>query len=196
MDSMSRSSQLRGEAATHAVLAAAHRLLAAPDIAMPSVGAIAAEAGVTRATIYNHFTSRTALVDAVLDDTVRRHGMDRLVEQTLRMPWQEALTAAITTCAQFWDAERALLRRLLVTRAEEPEVTERLRQREAWRTEQFATILTPLQTSPAFSDLVGGTVALTSFATYDQLLTQTGSNATAERAMRIAATAWINATAS
>jgi hypothetical protein len=122
--------------------------------------------------------------------------MDRLVEQTLGMPWREALAAAITTCAQFWDAERALLRRLFVTQAQEPEVTERLQQREMWRTKQFATILTPLQTSPAFSDLVGGTVALTSFATYDQLLAQTGSNATAERAMRIAATAWINATAS
>ena len=162
---------------------------------MPGVGAIAAEAGVTRATIYNHFTSRAVLVDAVLDDTVRRHGMDHLVERTRHMPWREALLAAVTTCAQFWDAERALLRRLLVTQAQEPELTERLQQREAWRTKQFATILTPLQPSPAFGELVGGTVALTSFATYDQLLTHTGSSATAAHAMRTATTAWIDAAA-
>jgi AcrR family transcriptional regulator len=163
---------------------------------MPSVGAIATEAGVSRATIYNHFTSRAALVDAVVEDTVRQHGMDRLVEQTLSLPWQEALTAAVTTCAHFWDAEHALLRRLFVTHLEEPEVTKRLRQREAWRTEQFAAILTPLRTAPAFGDIVAGAVALTSFATYDQLLTHTGSSATAEAGMRIAATAWIKAAAS
>ncbi|GEM30245.1 hypothetical protein NN3_12520 [Nocardia neocaledoniensis NBRC 108232] len=53
-----------------AVLDAATRLLAThPDAGM---AAIAAEAGVTRQTVYAHFTSRDELVDAVITRTTER----------------------------------------------------------------------------------------------------------------------------
>lgn len=74
--------------------------------------------------------------------------MDRLIERSRGIPWRDALTASVTTCAEFWAAEQAVLRRLLASEVVEPDVTDRLRQREAWRSEQFGTILAPL-TSPA-----------------------------------------------
>ena len=184
------SGQLRGQAATDAVLAAARHLLAGTQSGVPSMEAIAAAAGVTRATVYNHFTSRAALIDAVLTDTVRRHGMDCLVERSERRSGNDALTATITTCATFWKSERGLLRCLYGSGSDEPDVTQGLRQREAWRTKQFATIMAAA--SPAApSRAVGVVVALTSFATYDQLVTHTGDHATAELAMQRAAAAFL-----
>lgn len=183
------SRQLRGPAATEAVVAAARRLLAGIEGGVPSMEAIAADAGVTRATVYNHFSSRAALIDAVLTDAVRRHGMDRLVERSRGPSGNEALKVAITTCATFWESERTLLRCLFTLGADEPDVIQGLRQREAWRTQQFAEIVaaaTPAETS---SRLVGVIVALTSFATYDQLVTHTDDHATAEEAMQRAVAA-------
>lgn len=185
------SRQLRGSAATAAIVAAARRLLAGTAGRVPSMEAIAVEAGVTRATVYNHFTSRAALVDAVLTDTVRRHGMDRLVERSQETSESDALTAAIATCATFWRLERELLRSLFAFGSDEPDVTHGLQQREAWRTTQFAEIVTIASPAETSNRVVGVVVALTSFATYDQLVTQTGDHATAERAMQRAVAACI-----
>ncbi len=63
-----------------AVLAAATRVFAVAD-AEPSIRAIAREAGVGIATLYRHFPTREALVDAVYQDQVQRltAGADELL---------------------------------------------------------------------------------------------------------------------
>lgn len=139
--------------------------------------------------MYNHFSSRAALIDAVLSDAVRRHGMDRLAERSQDLHWREALTATIATCATFWGSEQALLRRLFAVGTDERDLIEGLRRRERWRADQFAALLAPVVPPETQVDVVGVAVALTSFATYDQLITQTGDPATAERAMQLAVTA-------
>lgn len=75
---------LRADAARNreTVLAAATRAFAASDTE-PSIRAIARQAGVGVATVYRHFPTREALVDAVYRDQVVRltSGADRLLAE-------------------------------------------------------------------------------------------------------------------
>ncbi len=85
--------ELRVDAARNreALLDAATRTFAA-SATEPSMRAIAREAGVGIATLYRHFPTREALVEAVYRDQVQRltHGADDLLE---RLPPSEALRA-------------------------------------------------------------------------------------------------------
>ena len=84
---------LRADAARNrdALLEAATRTFAA-SVTEPSMRAIAREAGVGIATLYRHFPTREALVDAVYQDQVQRltQGADALLE---RLPPVEAMRA-------------------------------------------------------------------------------------------------------
>jgi AcrR family transcriptional regulator len=85
--------ELRADAARNreALLEAATRIFAA-SATEPSMRAIAREAGVGIATLYRHFPTREALVDAVYQDQVQRltHGAGELLR---RLPPSEALRA-------------------------------------------------------------------------------------------------------
>jgi AcrR family transcriptional regulator len=85
--------ELRADAARNreAVLAAATRTFAA-SATEPSMRAIAREAGVGIATLYRHFPTREALVDAVYQDQVQRltRGAGVLLR---RLPPSQALRA-------------------------------------------------------------------------------------------------------
>jgi len=88
-----KSAELRSDAARNrdAVLAAATRTFAA-SASEPTMRAIAREAGVGIATLYRHFPTREALVDAVYHDQVQRltQGADELLQ---RLPPSEAMRA-------------------------------------------------------------------------------------------------------
>ena len=187
---MTKLGVLRGPAAHTAILAAARDLLSRDQPDFPGMEAIAATAGVTRMTIYNHFTSRAALIDAVLTDVVARAEMDRLVDRGATLPAHDALVAAIDTTACFWSKERPLLRRLFLPSPEEPAVTATLKRREGWRYQQFYSILGRLIPTAAREDLTattGAVVALTSFPTYEQIITYAADAATARTTMLRAA---------
>ena len=85
------STELRADAARNrqALLEAATRTFAA-SATEPSMRAIAREAGVGIATLYRHFPTREALVDAVYQDQVQRltQGAGELLR---RLPPSEAL---------------------------------------------------------------------------------------------------------
>jgi len=87
------STELRADAARNreALLDAATRTFAASDTE-PSMRAIARAAGVGIATLYRHFPTREALVDAVYQDQVQRltQGADALLRQ---VPPDEAMRA-------------------------------------------------------------------------------------------------------
>jgi AcrR family transcriptional regulator len=131
---------------------------------------VAAAAGVTRMTVYNQFGSRTALIEAVLDQVVARDRMDQLVDGTGELDPAEALHAALVTTCRFWRAERPLLRRLFAVAYAEPPVAALLARREGWRRDQFAALLD--RAAPALRDnsgLLDLLVAVTSFPAYDHL---------------------------
>ncbi len=87
------STELRSDAARNrkALLEAATRTFAA-SATEPSMRVIARNAGVGIATLYRHFPTREALVDAVYQDQVRRltHGATALLEQN---PPRQAMRA-------------------------------------------------------------------------------------------------------
>jgi AcrR family transcriptional regulator len=152
------------------VLAAARAVLSDPACPAWSMETVAAAAGVTRMTVYNQFGSRTALIEAVLDQVVARDRMDQLVDGTSELDPADALHAALGTTFRFWHAERPLLRRLFAVAYAEPAVAALLARREGWRRDQFAALLG--RAAPALRDDSGVLdllVAVTSFPTYDRL---------------------------
>jgi AcrR family transcriptional regulator len=152
------------------VLAAARAVLSDPAGLAWGMETVAAAAGVTRMTVYNQFGSRTALIEAVLDQVVARDRMDQLLDGTSELDPADALHAALVTTCRFWHAERPLLRRLFAAAYAEPAVAALLARREGWRRDQFASLLgraaSALHEDSALLDLL---VAVTSFPAYDHL---------------------------
>jgi AcrR family transcriptional regulator len=73
-----------------AVLDGARRAIATSGTAI-TMTQVAAECGIAKATLYNHFRSREALLDAVLVDEV-----DQLIEAARGLPLADALAAVAT----------------------------------------------------------------------------------------------------
>jgi AcrR family transcriptional regulator len=168
-----RGSGVRAQAAAESrtrVLDAARAVLSDPTGEAWSMETVAAAAGVTRMTVYNQFGSRTAVIEAVLDQVVDRDRMDRLVDGTSALDPADALHAALVTTCRFWHAERPLLRRLFAVACTEPAVAALLSRREGWRRDQLGSLLgravPALQEDGALLDVV---VAVTSFPAYDRL---------------------------
>jgi AcrR family transcriptional regulator len=96
------------------VVAAARRLLmkqGGPDVF--SLDAVAKRAGVTRLTVYNQFGSRSGLLEAVYDDLARRGRIGERLSAAFQLSDAEGcLNAAVAAFVEFWNAERAALRRL------------------------------------------------------------------------------------
>lgn len=152
------------------VLDAARAVLSDPATDAWGMETVAAAAGVTRMTVYNQFGSRTAVIEAVLNQVVARDRMDQLVDGTSELDPVDALHAALVTTCRFWHAERPLLRRLFATAYTEPAVAELLARREGWRREQLGSLLG--RVSPALREdgaLLDVVVAVTSFPAYDRL---------------------------
>ncbi|MEP7055487.1 MAG: TetR/AcrR family transcriptional regulator [Actinomycetota bacterium] len=159
-------------ATVHAVVRAARDVLSDPEPGTWSMEAVALAAGVTRATVYNHFRSRTDLIEAVLDTVVARDRMDRLVEVSADADPVVALRQAVARTCRFWHAERPLLRRLFATAYADASVEALLRRREGWRREQLAVLLGRVGGVPsraAARTRADVLLALTSFPTYDRL---------------------------
>jgi AcrR family transcriptional regulator len=77
-----------------------------------SVDTVAKQAGVARATIYNQFSNRAGLIEALFDDLARRGGMFELGEVFQIENPIEALNEFIRAFGRFWTTDRILIRRL------------------------------------------------------------------------------------
>jgi AcrR family transcriptional regulator len=172
-DGVDRRTGARARAAADSrakVLAGARAVLSDPADPGWGMGTVAAAAGVTRMTVYNQFGSRTALIEAVLDQVVARDRMDRLVDGTRELDPADALRAAVLTTCRFWHAERPLLRRLFAVAYTEPAVAALLARREVWRRDQFVSLLSRFAPAhPVDGAVLDVLVAVTSFPAYDRL---------------------------
>jgi AcrR family transcriptional regulator len=75
---------------------------------------VAARAGVSRATLYRHFASVTALLDGVAADLLARARFDKLLS-ALELPDPvQALRQVVSAGTGIWAADTALVRNLLV----------------------------------------------------------------------------------
>ena len=163
-------------ATRQALIDAARDLLAEGRWSAFTLEAVAARAGVTRATVYNQVASKAGLLDAVLTALVERARMDRLLTDTQQMTARQARMFVVEQTCRFWHAERAVLRPLFGLAAIDQEIAANLAQREQWRTDQLDGLLTRLLATrngpsprPPRAALLAGLRAVTSFPTYDAL---------------------------
>ena len=82
---------------------------------------VAARAGVSRATLYRHFASVTALLDAVAADLLARARFDRLLAALEDPDPVRALRDVVTAGTGIWAADTALVRNLLAMASTQPD---------------------------------------------------------------------------
>jgi AcrR family transcriptional regulator len=141
------------DATSDRILAAARRLLETGPGGALSVGKVAREAGVTRATVYNRFGSRAGLIRALTPAAVSAQPADGDPRETLR----QFLSAS---CAR-WAASPILFRHLPAIAAVDQETPRRLAE-----TLGAADALRPGCSLKEAEDVVA---TLGSFAVFDRL---------------------------
>lgn len=77
-----------------------------------SVDAVAKQADVARATVYNQFGNKLGLLEALFDDLARRGGMFELGEVFQKENSLDALNEFVAAFGRFWTIDRIIIRRL------------------------------------------------------------------------------------
>jgi AcrR family transcriptional regulator len=167
-----------------AIIDAAHRLLRDPAGGALSLDEVARTAGITRATLYNHFGSRRALLTAVFEDQGRVIGYQRVhAAQQIADP-RDALAAVLRELARAWSSDRVALRRSLALAASDAEANALVARYEGYRRQEIGLFALRLvdaglidRATPAGETAIRFG-ALTSFHFYD-VLAHTDSEETA-----------------
>jgi AcrR family transcriptional regulator len=107
-----RSRPPRAEGTRERILAAVRDLLAEGGFHESTVEQVAERAGISRATLYQHFRSRVELVDAVCDTFAVNPALVEL-RQTVELPDPAAaLAETLVEAVRFWASEDAILAEL------------------------------------------------------------------------------------
>src|SRR5438132_9642958 len=102
------------------IVAAVHALLEEGTFHESTVEQVAARAGVSRATLYQHFGSRLGLVDAICE-TFDANPALIAIRETVRDPdLSTALDRSIAHTVAFWASEEAVLEPLYGAAAVDP----------------------------------------------------------------------------
>jgi AcrR family transcriptional regulator len=160
------------------ILVAARDVLATQDAL--TVDAVARAADVARATVYNQFTSKSGLLDALFDWLAQRGGLTTLPAVFMQADPDLALEAFITTFGVFWASDQLVLRRLRALAALDAELGVLVRARDEWRRGGLRRLLE--RRGEARGDIVDVLHVLTSFETFDTLI---GEQRTPEEATRL-----------
>ena len=105
-----------------AILDAVHALLAAPDAGRLTLDGVARKAGVTRATVYNQFGSRQALLTSAFSDQGRLIRYDRVIAATEIAEPSAALSATLREACRAWETIAPSIRRVLALQVLDPEI--------------------------------------------------------------------------
>lgn len=173
------------ERTRRSILDAARRRLVETGFHRLSLEDVAADAGVTRVTIYRHFESKLGLLDAICEDLNQRAGLVKGMHVALEIADAVgAFTAMVKELCRFWSTEPDVLRRLISLAAVDPEAQQVIAIRERWRYRQINACVKRLakadRLQPQF-DTRRATAAIgtmTSFPTCDELATHLRTNLT------------------
>ena len=99
---------------------AVHELLAEGGFHTAAVEEVAARAGVSRATLYQHFRSRIELVDAICETFDENPALLRLRETVELADAGEALAETLALTVRFWSSENGVLSQLYGVAAVDP----------------------------------------------------------------------------
>ena len=102
------------------IVAAVRELLAEGTFHASPVEEVAERAGVSRATLYQHFRSRLELVDAMCETFDENPALVRLRQIVEQPDAAAALDETIAETVRFWSSEDAILRQLYGVAAVDP----------------------------------------------------------------------------
>lgn len=154
--------------------AAARRVRLSEPLILASV---AADAGVSRATLYRHFASVTELLDAVAADLLARARFDRLLAALQADDPVEALREVTIAGTGIWAMDTILVRNLFSLARAQPEVLPVIEQLEAGRRSAMEHLVGRLgqagllRAGLSGADAVDLLMVVTAFAAWDELVT-------------------------
>ena len=159
------------------VKAAAGMLGTADGIGEFSLEAVARKAGVTRLTVYNHFGSRRALLEAVFDERAARGGLHRIADAMSGPDPETSLKKIVVIFCDFWSFNPGTMGYLHAAAASDAEFDESMRERNERRRHLLSVLVGRLTEGrtlkpKARDELVDVLFALTSFPFFSQLMTR------------------------
>src|SRR4051812_40594234 len=102
----------RAEQTREKITAAVYELLSEGSFHEAAVEGVAERAGVSRATLYQHFRSRVDLVDAICDTFAVNPALVQIREAVVLPDPDSALDETIALAVRFWASENAILTQL------------------------------------------------------------------------------------
>ncbi|HYQ30796.1 MAG TPA: TetR/AcrR family transcriptional regulator [Polyangiaceae bacterium] len=178
------------DAARERALSAAYALLLDPSCQELSFDAVARAAGVTRATLYNQFGARPALLVAIFRDLGRRMKAERIYAAMRLAQPEQALLATLRESTRSYARQAPVIRKLFAFAALDGEVSAEVERSERQRRQSLAHLAarlvesgnTRLEVSAATALLA----ALTSFQAFEALAFDTGPRLTERRLLELA----------
>src|SRR4030095_6274720 len=116
------------------IVAAARELLNAESgVAGFTLDTVARQAGGARMTVYYQFGSKAGLLEALFDHLASRGHIERLRHAFEQPDPLDGLDMLVSVFADFWDADRLVMRRIRALAAIDPEVDKGVRSRDGRR---------------------------------------------------------------
>ena len=143
-----------------------------------SIDAVAREAGVTRATVYNQFESKQGLLTAVFDAIAREGGLFDLPQVFTESDPNKALRRVVAIFAAFWRMHALALPKFAAFGQLDAEIGAVLNERSERRRKLLTALVERMKSVHSPTDLVDVLFALTS-AEFYRLLTVRGRSASA-----------------
>jgi AcrR family transcriptional regulator len=140
-----------------------------------TVEQVAARAGVSRATLYQHFGSRLGLVDAICETFDANPELVAIRETVHEAEPEAALDRAIAHTVAFWASEEAVLEPLYGAAAIDPAARDLVARQRGDRRDEFGHLLGRLveagrlRTELSAAEALGVVLVLTSFETFQEL---------------------------
>ena len=157
------------------IVAAVRELLREGRFHESTVEQVAETAGVSRATVYQHFRSRIDLVDAICETFDMNPALMELRRAVVLPDPQAALSQTMGLCVRFWDSEDAILSGLYGVVAIDPAARDLVNRQRADRRREMRRLVRNLHTSRALRPAISAARALdilmvlTSYETYREL---------------------------
>jgi AcrR family transcriptional regulator len=160
-----------GQTRARIISAANKQLRSAKGLQSLSLESVAAQAGVTRLTVYNQFGSRRGLLEAVFDDVAFRGGLHRLPEAMAEQDPRAALRRLVAIFCEFWYFNRRMLGRIIGAGVADPRLEAAIRARNERRRKLLGVILKRLEGADrappeVFDEVVDVLFVLTSHAVF------------------------------
>jgi AcrR family transcriptional regulator len=165
-----------GTGATRArIMAAVRELLDEGSFHEATVEDIAKRAGVSRATVYQHFGSRLGLVDAMCDTFAENPALVEIRDTVVLEDPRAALSETIARATAFWSSEESLLRHVYGLAVIDPTAAELVERQFRDRRGEMQRLVRNLDKAGALRPgmstkrALALLLVLTSFETFEQL---------------------------